>query len=67
MSNVFELAKAPDGGDAQITSWSYSPTRSIHIFWKRNTTFSRIKLGDFSADIATDGRKTLIFTPVYCW
>ena len=31
---------------------------------EKNTTFSRIKLGDFSADVATDGRKTLIFTPV---
>ena len=55
---------APDSGDVQITELVLQSTTLNSYLLEKNTTFSRNKLGDFSADVETDGRKTLIFTPV---
>ena len=54
---------APDSGDSQITELVLQSTTLNSYLLEKSTTFSRIKLGDFSADVATDGRKTLNFTP----
>ena len=59
---VIQIAD-PDSKDVQLSELVVqSTTNDIFIFEKYNS-FTNIKLGDFSANIDSFGRKTLVFTP----
>lgn len=59
---VIQIAD-PDSKDVQLSELVVqSTTNDVFLFEKYNS-FTNIKLGDFSANIDSFGRKTLVFTP----
>ena len=49
--------------DVQLSELVYESTTLDSFLFEKYTNFTKEKLGDFSTNIETDGRKTLIFTP----
>ena len=49
--------------DVQLSELVYQSTTLDSFLFEKYTNFTKEKLGDFTTNIETDGRKTLIFTP----
>ena len=54
----------PDTSDVQLTELVLLSTTNDSILFEKYTVYSDRKLGEFSANIDSFGRKTLVFTPV---
>ena len=59
---VIQIVDA-DTKDVQLSELVYQSTTLNSFLFEKYTNFTTEKLGDFSTNIETDGRKTLIFTP----
>ena len=59
---VIQIAD-PDTKDLQLTELIVQSTTNDIFAFEKYTSFTNNKLGDFSANIDSFGRKTLIFTP----
>ena len=55
--------KDPDTLDSQITDLIVSTTTYDAILFERSSIYTNMKLGDFSAEVDSFQRKTLLFTP----
>ena len=53
----------PDTSDIQLTELVLQSSVNSTFLFEKNTTWSNRKLGSFTADIDTDGRKTIKFEP----
>ena len=53
----------PDTFDSQLSELVLQTTTLDSILFEKSTTYTKEKLGDFSANVDSTGRKTLIFTP----
>ena len=59
---VIQIVDA-DTKDVQLSELVYQSTTLNSFLFEKYSNFTKEKLGDFSTNIETDGRKTLIFTP----
>ena len=53
----------PDTLDSQLTELVLQSTSVDTFLFEKSTSYTNVKLGDFTADVDVNGRKTLIFTP----
>ena len=53
----------PDTSDSQLTELVLQSTSVDSFLFEKSTSYTNEKLGDFTADVDFNGRKTLIFTP----
>ena len=54
----------PDSGDIQVSEVVLQSSVTDTFLFEKYSAVSKNKLGNFSANIETDGRKTIIFEPV---